>query len=65
MINSGWANNCGVELFTVGWVECPSTRRKGGPTHDTYVDYSEQIAREDEELLLIASSLTKVLNRWH
>ena len=21
-IQSGWANNCGVELFTVGWVPC-------------------------------------------
>ena len=22
MINSGWGNNCGVELFTIGWVPC-------------------------------------------
>ena len=29
-VNSGWANNCGVELFTVGWVQCPVTKVKGG-----------------------------------
>ena len=22
MINAGWANNCGQELFTIGWVPC-------------------------------------------
>ena len=22
-VQSGWANNCGNELFTVGWVQCP------------------------------------------
>lgn len=21
-LNSGWANNCGVQLFTIGWVPC-------------------------------------------
>ena len=63
MINSGWANDCGVELFTIGWVECPSTRRRGGPTHDNYVDLLDQ---EDDELLLIASTLTKVISQtWH
>ena len=24
MIRSGWANSCGIELFTHGWVQCPS-----------------------------------------
>ncbi len=24
MINAGFANNCGIQLFTIGWVECPS-----------------------------------------
>ena len=28
MFNSGWANNCGVELFTLGWVRCEIS--KGG-----------------------------------
>ena len=23
MINAGFANNCGIELFTIGWVQCP------------------------------------------
>lgn len=23
-VNAGWANNCGIQLFTVGWVECPT-----------------------------------------
>lgn len=22
MINAGWANSCGIELFTLGWVRC-------------------------------------------
>lgn len=22
MIASGWANNCGTQLFTIGWVPC-------------------------------------------
>ena len=28
-VNSGWVNNCGTELFTLGWVQCetqPATR---------------------------------------
>ena len=24
MINAGFANNCGIELFNIGWVQCPS-----------------------------------------
>jgi len=34
MINAGWANNCGKELFTIGWVPCaveqPVTPPTGG-----------------------------------
>ena len=30
MINAGWANNCGKELFTIGWVRCPSDDLGGG-----------------------------------
>jgi hypothetical protein len=42
MISAGWANSCGKELFTIGWVPCavdapasPSTGggRGSGPTN--------------------------------
>jgi hypothetical protein len=28
-VNSGWANSCGTQLFTIGWVPCEA-RRPGG-----------------------------------
>lgn len=31
MINSGWANNCGVQQFTLGWVSCDHQVRGGKP----------------------------------
>lgn len=30
MINAGWANNCGTELFTIGWVPCDTDQPGGG-----------------------------------
>lgn len=26
-VNSGWANNCGKELFTLGWVQCATPQK--------------------------------------
>jgi hypothetical protein len=30
---SGWANNCGIELFTIGWVQCPADLEIGDGGH--------------------------------
>lgn len=66
-INSGWANNCGTELFTLGWVQCGTTtveeRRAGGYDafrgHDSYL---VQAMREDEEVIILFKSFIEVIN---
>ena len=64
MYKSGWANNCGVELFTHGWVKCQSVVVEITP--DEYYpsggylerklpdqDIDEQIARDDMDILAL------------
>ena len=65
-VNSGWANNCGVELFTVGWVQCPQDTGKRPGYHG--VDLAGQYAqawREDEELLMIARLFVEIIRCRH
>ncbi len=61
MILAGWANNCGIELFNIGWVQCPTavvpavtatgpSGRGSGPTHgirrEGYNRHREDALRE-------------------
>lgn len=59
MVLAGWANNCGIELFTIGRVQCPGeiissppspSGRGSGPTHgirkEGYKDHREAALRE-------------------
>lgn len=50
-VNSGWANNCGIELFTIGWVKCPEAeeRPSGGWEwfeNEYYLREAERAARK-------------------
>ena len=63
MIGSGWVNNCGKELFTLGWVTCVAVVEKkdgsGGARSKEIKGYNltaaqiDQMKREDEELVAI------------
>jgi hypothetical protein len=49
MIASGWANNCGNELFTVGWVTCAvaeQTQQYGG-----FIPDRHPLRKKDNEIL--------------
>lgn len=57
MIASGWANNCGNELFTVGWVTCAVADTAGvGKPKRKQADYDKayqaalRIKRERERI---------------
>lgn len=62
MIRSGWANNCGIELFTHGWVQCPDDDQKELHPH---VRFHQQAMREDEEMLLLFASFIEVISCRH
>lgn len=34
MINAGFANSCGIELFNIGWVQCPTAAVTPTPNTD-------------------------------
>ena len=68
MFNSGWANSCGVELFT-RWVTCeqaietpePEIRPTWGgsiPAKEPFLDKQQQIAIDDNDIIsLIVASI--------
>jgi hypothetical protein len=72
MFNSGWANSCGTELFTLGWVKCAvvvvkkskvtsvSGSAKPSLITSSYKEETisfKQLFLEDEELVSIVSLL--------
>ena len=57
---SGWANNCGTELFTIGWVPCETDVIGGGSSKSSDRIYN-QARREDDEILLIIEALADKL----
>ena len=65
MINAGWANNCGKELFTIGWVPCGDVDTGSRQYIDPYRDYANQAIREDEEFLVLLRAIIKVIDPWH
>lgn len=50
MINSGWANKCGKELFTLGWVPCDRRKGSGGEEPDKL---HLRLLQEDEDILAV------------
>jgi len=69
VINSGWANDCGKELFTIGWVTCdivePIEKKKiGGGTNFSYAPsrLKEQLLREDEEILAVIMAFMRIID---
>ena len=49
-VNAGWANNCGVQLFTIGWVPCPTAEEEqpsGG--YEYWIRYEQEYYRRKEE----------------
>ncbi len=72
MIGQGWANNCGKELFTLGWVTCTiyvfeseddETGGKRGYATTGRLNQAQlaQIQREDEELIAIVTVIAKAI----
>jgi hypothetical protein len=66
MINAGWANNCGIELFTIGWVQCPSGEAPavgGGESKGHWIEAPgrgrtyELAQYEDEEIIAVLQAL--------
>ncbi len=67
MINAGWANNCGIELFNIGWVRCPSADLGGGGSSKggkrRWIDApgrasTYELAKyEDEEIIAVLQAL--------
>lgn len=66
MINSGFANNCGIELFTIGWVPCD---KGGSPASYEYITpgvvgkREKQIREEDEIAAMIAMAFVEMNER--
>lgn len=69
-MRSGWANNCGTELFTHGWVTCLVVLKKKGGGGARAVEVKgyqvtakqlAQIKREDEELVTIITMIGEYL----
>jgi hypothetical protein len=61
MIGQGWANSCGKELFTIGWIPCAvveSTTTPGatGRRKSQLKRRHELAMREDDELIAIIES---------
>jgi hypothetical protein len=62
MIASGWANNCGNELFTVGWVTCAVAPEDPYAVNHTYSGVSfSQALREDEEVIMMCRMLLEIM----
>jgi len=71
MIGEGWVNNCGKELFTLGWVVCVVVlKKKDGSGSVRAVEVTgykltrkqiDQIKREDEELITLITIVGEYL----
>lgn len=62
-VTAGWANNCGKQLFTIGWVPCDFGREHVGG-YDKFWgpdEFMSQVYREDEELLMIARAFVEII----
>lgn len=64
MIGNGWANNCGAELFTLGWVQCVDTPVADPFEEGTY-DGVRVTLQEDEELLMICTAFIEIIKCRH
>ena len=70
MIGSGWANNCGVELFTNGWILCSTSGVEvieaqpggGSSKHKPKPSLHAQALREDKEIVeIIQAFITRLM----
>lgn len=62
--NSGWANNCGTQLFTLGWVPCEeevTSENPGGAKGYSSFRPLKGARDDDEILMMIARSIYQIL----
>ena len=66
-VNSGWANNCGKELFTLGWIPCDIVEPPDTPDVTFNIDIDtgkikRKRLREEEEALAFVASFMRMLD---
>lgn len=69
MIGSGWANQCGKEIFTLGWVGCEQPQVVDVPNvvksgRSSYYFPAENVQQKhnDDFLLVIAQSIFQIID---
>ena len=65
MFNAGWANNCGIELFSLGWITCEQaleTLTQGGKQFKNNYLVFQPVLKPITESILVSESTIDQLN---